>query len=312
MFSNKKYDRRTMLKGAAALGIASTFSALPTELFAKNKIELGTKKISVLSDGNLNLPVNFLFPDLPKNVIEAYLTKNNMSTKALQPECNMTLIEDGERLILVDAGAGANFMPSAGKIAESMSDAGISAEAITDVIFTHGHPDHLWGIVDDFDEIAFPEANLHFPQIEWDFWNKDGVEKSMSEGREVFAIGAKNRMNVMKDRVQLFKAGAEVLPGIEAIDTAGHTPGHISFALHSGSESVIVIGDAITNHAVSFEKPEWPSGSDQDPQLGIQTRKKLLDRLAADKSQIIGYHLPNGGIGTVENNHGAYKFIQQV
>jgi glyoxylase-like metal-dependent hydrolase (beta-lactamase superfamily II) len=309
---NREYsniDRRALLKLSAAFGLGWM---VPSGARAQTVASVGSKSIRTLSDGNLSLPISFLFPDVAKDELEPFLTGHSMSTKMLEPECNLTLIEDGERLILIDAGAGSNFMASAGKLPGALDDAGIDPGSITDVLFTHGHPDHLWGIVDDFDEIAFPEANLHFPRPEWDFWRADDVVSKMSEGRQTFAIGAQNRLHAMEDRVQLFDGGNEVLPGIEAVDTAGHTPGHMAFAIHGGNndDPLMVIGDALTNSAVSFEKPDWPSGSDQDPQQGIATRRTLLDRLAGDKMQIIGYHLPNGGLGRVETADSAYRFVQ--
>lgn len=303
--------RRNILQAAAAIagGAALGSLGMPGRVFAQTQMSLGDMTIRSVSDGNLVLPVSFLFPEVAKEDIEAILAANGMNAEALEPECNLTLVENGDRLVLFDAGAGPNFMPSAGKLPAALDAAGVDPSAITDVVFTHAHPDHLWGILDDFDEIAFPDANLHFGRAEWEFWTADDVVSKMSEGRESFAVGAQNRMEVMADRVQLFDGGAEILPGIEAIDTKGHTPGHMAFAIHGGGESLMVLGDALTNHVVSFERPDWPSGSDQDPLQGIATRQMLLDRLTADKMAFIGYHLPNGGMGRAEKSGDAYRFV---
>ncbi|WP_162652121.1 MBL fold metallo-hydrolase [Lentilitoribacter sp. Alg239-R112] len=304
------FTRRQVLQ----TGVAATAAALipMRNLQAKMILQSGGKNISSLSDGNLSLPVSFLFPDIDKSELDPFLAKHGMNNKALEPKCNLTYVEDGDRKILFDAGAGSNFMPSAGKLMESFDAAGIDVSEVTDVIFTHGHPDHLWGILDDFDEITFPEANLYFPQVEWDFWTSEDVIQQMSDGREIFAVGAQNRLDVMKERVQLFNSGDEVISGVEAFDTSGHTPGHMAFVIHGASddESLMVIGDAITNDIVSFAKPSWPSGSDHDSERGIETRVRLLDRLAQEKMQLIGYHLPNGGLGRVEKSGNAYKFVQ--
>ena len=100
-----------------------------------------------------------------------------------------------------------------------------------------------------------------------------------------------------------------LIPGIYALDSAGHTPGHCSFELRSGSESALVVGDAITHHLISFEHADWPSGSDQDTEMGIKARSMLLDRLASEKMQIIGYHLPYPGTGYVERKDNAFRFV---
>lgn len=308
----KHGSTRDLTRRDVLLAIAATASAgvSPATAYAKTVMSLGGKKLRTVSDGNLVLPISFLLPDVPEAERMAIFEEHGLDAEQLAPECNLTLLEDGDRRILFDAGSGVNFMPSAGKLPETLEAAGIAADTITDVVFTHGHPDHLWGILDDFDEIAFPEATLRFPRAEWDFWRSDSVIDRMPEGRQAFAVGAQNRLAAMEDQVELFDAGQEVAPGVEAVDTSGHTPGHTSFAVHGGGDSVMIIGDAVTNHVYSFARPEWPSGSDQDTQAGIQTRLKLLDRLATDNSTIIGFHLPNGGVGRTERDGTAYRFVQ--
>ncbi|MFK7901500.1 MAG: MBL fold metallo-hydrolase [Nitratireductor sp.] len=303
--------RRQLCKVGFA-GLAASMLPIPT-LNAKTISLTNNISVKTVSDGNLSLPVQFLFPDIEKSKVEAILSANGMSTESLKPACNLTYLESGDKKILFDAGSGTNFMPSAGQLIASLEEIEVDVSDITDVIFTHGHPDHLWGILDDFDEITFPEANLYFPKTEWDFWRDETTASKMGEGREVFAVGAQNRLNAMEDQVQLFNFGDEVLPGIEAGNTSGHTPGHTSFVVHGKSDdtSIMILGDALTNHIVSFEEPSWPSGSDQDPQMGIETRLKLLDRLTTDKMQLAGFHLPNGGLGRVEKFKDTYKFISQ-
>lgn len=305
-----RINRRTVLTGLAAGCMIGAVTAFSRRAQAQEVAEIGGRKIMTLSDGNLVLPISFLFPNVPEDALKTVLTENNLSTEQLEPTLNLTLIEDGDRKILFDAGSGPHFMPSAGKLGDAMMDAGIDPSDITDVVFTHGHPDHLWGIVDDFDEITFSEAVLHFPRAEWDFWRSEDAVEQMEEARKSFAVGAQNRLALMEDRVELFDPGQELVSGIEVVDTAGHTPGHSSFVVHGDGESLMVVGDALTNKVISFEKPEWPTGSDQDPDKGIETRKMLLDRLANDGMQLIGYHLPGNGIGYAEKAGGAYRFVQ--
>ena len=298
------FNRRQLL----AAGLPAAGFLLAPQL-AWSKTQIGSKTVSTLSDGHLTLPLNFIFPDVPQDELQALLSPDGGKLEAIEPPCNLTLLEDGERRVLFDAGSGQNFMPTAGKLGDALAEAGIDAETITDVIFTHAHPDHLWGIVDDFDEIAFPSAQLHFPRAEWDYWYDENTAESLGDARKTFAVGARNRLEMMEEQVSLFDAGAEVLPGVEAVDSRGHTPGHTSYVIHGGNgDGVMVVGDAISNAAVSFARPQWPTGSDQDKQQGIKTRVALLDRLATDKLAIVGYHLPDGGMGRVERDGTAYRF----
>ena len=167
---------------------------------------------------------------------------------------------------------------------DGLSAAGIDPAAVTDVIFTHGHPDHLWGILDDLDELVFPNAAYRMGKAEWNFWRDPATVEAMPEERKTFAVGAQTRLAAIEEKITLFGAGEEVIPGVEAVDTAGHTPGHMSFMVHGGSEKVFIVGDAISHAVISFQKPDWHSGSDQDPERGAKTRTALLDRLGDGKA----------------------------
>ena len=307
--------KRNGLTRRETLALFGTASALPFLPGLASKaiadIALGEKVITTVSDGHLMLPLDFSFPEAPHDELIALLEAAGHSTEMLEPDCNVTVLKDGDRVVLFDVGSGPNFMPSAGKILENIDAAGIAPEDVTDVVFTHAHPDHIWGLLDDFDEFVFPEANYFINQVEWDFWRADDTLAKMPEARKTFVVGAQNRLEALEDVIQFFNWGDEVLPGIEAVDTRGHTPGHTSFAIHDGSDSVMVIGDAATSSIVSFAHPEWPSGSDQDTEQGIETRTKLLDRLAQEQSRFVGFHLPEGGIGRVEKDGGAYRFVAE-
>jgi glyoxylase-like metal-dependent hydrolase (beta-lactamase superfamily II) len=188
----------------------------------------------------------------------------------------------------------------------------VGADEITHVIFTHGHPDHLWGVLDDFDDPVFSNASYMIGQAEWDYWTDPATVESIGAARAAFAVGAARRLAEIEDRTSFITGGQEVLPGILAHDSPGHTPGHMAFEIRQGSAGVMVVGDAIGNGHLALARPDWPSGSDQDPETGIATRTRLLDMLTADRMAMVGFHLPEGGLGHVERHDGAYRFIAEV
>ncbi|MEP0234260.1 MBL fold metallo-hydrolase [Roseibium sp.] len=303
-------SRRSVLKGSAALALS-----LGTGLVAKaaqaNPVKLGNAEVQVLSDGNLSLPMNFVLPEQSPEEIRTLLEPHGLASDTYAPDCNVTLYRTGDRLVLFDVGAGANFQPSAGDLVGHLEDAGIDPTEVTDVIFTHGHPDHLWGVLDDFDDPLFSEAQYWLPQAEWDYWRADDTLANTPEERKSFVVGAQSRFDAIADQVEMIRPGMEVISGVEAIDTSGHTPGHMSYVLHGGSETMLVVGDALANAVISFEKPEWRSGADQDRDKGVATRKALLDRIAGDHTRIIGYHLSHPGIGRAERAGNAYRFVAE-
>ena len=273
-------------------------------------MSLGEATLTTVSDGSLVLPGSFIFEPMPKKELAPILVSHGVSDQRLEPECNLAVYQDGIHTVLFDIGSGPDFMPSAGKLLDSLESAYLAPEDITHVIFTHAHPDHIWGLLDEFDEPLIPDATYMMGRAEWDYWWDPDTVNSIGEARAAFAVGAKRRMEAIEDMVEFVDDGQEILPGIAAVASPGHTPGHMSFELRNGTHSALVIGDAIGNHHVAFARPHWHSGSDQDQPLAAATRQTLLDRLANEQMTAVGFHLPGGGIGRVETADQGYRFVQ--
>lgn len=299
-------SRRSLLAAAAA-GLAAralpAFAAVPPHTFKHGAFE-----VSVVSDGHLVLPVSFLAAGAPPAEREAILKAAGQTGEQYQSPTNITLIRSGSDLILVDMGSGDRFMPTAGKLWDNLKAAGIDKAKITKVIFTHGHPDHLWGAVDELDDLMAPEATFHVSAAEWNFWNGDDATRGLPAERAGFVTGARRNYAAIKDKVKMMKPGDDIVTGLRIVDTPGHTQGHVSIEL-AGGEGLIVGGDAITHPLISFQYPQWRTTADHVPDQGAATRAKLLDRLAADRMKFIGFHLPYPGVGAVERKDGAYRFV---
>jgi glyoxylase-like metal-dependent hydrolase (beta-lactamase superfamily II) len=262
----------------------------------------------VISDGHLVLPTSFLAPDAPAEARAAALAAAGQRGEQFQSPTNVTLIRRGGDLILVDAGSGPNFMPTAGKLVENLEAAGIAADKITMVVFTHGHPDHLWGTVDGLDDLTFPNASYVVAAAEWDFWNGENAARGLPAERIAFVTAARRNYARIKDEVRMVKPGDDIVTGLRVVDTPGHTQGHVSLEV-AGGDGLLVTGDALTHPVISFQYPQWRPAADHEPERAMATRAKLLDRLATDRMQLIGFHLPYPGIGRVERKDGAYRFV---
>lgn len=302
-----KLTRREFVQSAAAgLALAGTSGRMA---FASDTFDLGGMQIRTISDGYLTLPGDFIFGPMPKDELAPILERHGVAPGPQKSPVNVTLVRDGDRTILFDTGSGPSFQQTSGLLAEALDAAGVAPEDVTHVVFTHCHPDHLWGVLDDFDDPFFYEAEHMMGRTEWDYWFNPETVNTIQPERTTMAAGARRRMEVLEEAMTLFDDGDEILPGVAARASFGHTPGHMSFELRQGSDSVMIVGDAFTNAHVAFERPDWHSGSDQDQDLAATTRTGLLDQIATENMRLIGYHLPEGGIGRAERSGDGYTFI---
>ena len=302
--------RRQFLTGSAALtaGAALGLHSSPSHA----QLALGDFKIDVVSDGSLTLPGSFIFDPMPQDELLPILEKHGQSAEVLTPPCNVTLLRHGDRTVLFDVGAGPDFAPNTGLLLDSLDALGVSPDDVTDIIFTHAHPDHLWGLLDDFDDPLFFNASYMIGKAEWEYWMNPNTINDIGEARASFAVGAQRRLAMIEDQIKLFEDGEEIMTGIAARATVGHTPGHMALEIRNGSESVMVLGDSIGNDHIAFARPGWISGSDQDPETAAATRTVLMDQLSHEKTRVIGYHLTGNGTGHVDKTSDGYAFVAEA
>lgn len=300
-------NRRTLI--ASALGASAAFAFGSAGWAAGSaSFKVGAHKITAFSDGHLALPETMFAPGVDAAKRTAALRAAGQAGPRIQSPLNVTLIEAGTEKVLIDVGSGTRFMDTAGQLGDALEAGGIDPETITKVIYTHAHPDHLWGTINDFDELSFPNAQYYISEKEWNFWMAKDVLSTLPKERHGFAVGAQRNLKMIKSKLTMIKPGREVIPGIHVLDTAGHTPGHISIEVGAGKEPFVVLGDALTHPIISFRHPTWRPASDQLPDQAAKTRQRLLDKLATDRNRIIGYHLPAPGAGRVERKGNAFAF----
>jgi len=290
-------QRRQFIQTTGALALTLS---LPQRLRAESSVELGAARIDIVSDGKLVLPADFNAPEGFEAALQELLERHDLSDDMRESPCNLVLLRDGPRVVLFDVGAGPDFMATTGQMLDSMDRLGVAPEEVTHLVLTHAHPDHLWGLLDDFDDLLLPNAAVMIGRAEFDYWMDPDTVESIGLGRQSFAVGAQRRLSAIADQVMLFDDGDEVLPGLQAVATFGHTPGHMSFAFESGGQRLMILGDALANPHLAFEHPDWPWSMDHDPETAAATRTRLLDRITADDMLIQGFHLPGGGIGHAE------------
>lgn len=292
-------------------GTAGFATSLGMGRMAFAQTMLGDMTLTSLSDGTLTLPAAMVLDPIADDQRAAVIEQFGLGD-VLSPPCNVTLLQSGGRNILFDVGSGPEFMSSAGFLLDALDAAGLGPEDITDIVFTHAHPDHLWGLVDDFDDLLFPNATHMMGQTEWDYWTNPETVDTIDTGRTTFAVGAARRLARIEDNITFYNDGEEILPGVAARATFGHTPGHMAFEVRQGTNAIMILGDCIGNDHLALAYPDWKSGSDQDQDMGAATRSMLLDQVAQEQMPVLGFHLTGNGIGRIEKADSGYRFIQDI
>ncbi len=269
---------------------------------------VGTFNCIAVSDGTYKYappifppPTTFLFLNAPKERLEHALNQHNLQSEQwlewVSPYICM-VVNTGQHRVLVDTGAD-GLAPSTGRLFQNLQAEGIAPEDIDTVILTHGHPDHIGGNTDAEGKPAFPKARYIMWKDEWDFWTSGQAEAKLDEHvREVLLGFAKKNLPPIQHQLDLVDHEAEIVPGIRAVAAPGHTPGHMALAISSEGEQLLCISDAVV-HSIHVEHPEWHAVVDLEPEQLVDTRHRLLNRVATEKALVLAFHFPFPGLGHV-------------
>jgi glyoxylase-like metal-dependent hydrolase (beta-lactamase superfamily II) len=254
------------------------------------------------------------------NASEAELApvlKANFMQPVIQATNNMLVVDTGRERILVDTGFGEKLGPSFGSfpgLEANLRRAGITPESIDLVVMSHGHLDHIGGLVTKSGALAFPKAQFVFVDTEWNYWTGSRYESEvnsspMPDAFKKATIGAaRENLPPVADRSRFVKQGGEITGGVHYVAAAGHSPSHASILFTSGEEQFIHMGDIAHNPVTSLQHPDWTPVFDYEPAEAIKSRKAILDRVATDRVMAMGYHFPFPAIGHVVRGDTAYRW----
>ncbi len=315
--------RRNLFTGTAAAGamaLAGQFAAVSPGLTAAPpagkqapgfyRYKVGDYEVTIINDGVwLRALEPSPTPNVPVADLQQALAEAFQPTNAVPYPFNLTIINTGSKLIAIDTGTAGRFTPTAGTFPDNLAAAGIDASKVDLVVISHFHPDHINGIWTKDDKIAFPNAEIMVPEPEWAFWMDDAKASAAPEGLKGNYANCKRVFGPLADKLTRYPSGKEVAPGITSFAAYGHTPGHTAYTVASGNQSLLMIVDSIAVPAVFARNPDWQHASDVDRNMGVETRKRMLDRAATDKSLIQAMHFPFPGTGHIVKDGSGYRFV---
>lgn len=320
--SDFRPSRRAMLASAAALAATPlTLGRLRPAHAAAEKLgawqpkhwryRIGGFEITVISDSEafIDGPFPLIGANGTEEDVHRLMRDNLLPEARYQPGFSPTIVNTGREVVLFDTGNGENGFvprPNGGWLARELAPAGFKPEDITVVVLSHGHPDHVGGIVDGGKPL-FPNARYVIGQIEYDYWAPEGKH---SGDLEKMAAVFRANTHAVTEKFTFLKPGNDVVPGIRAVAAYGHTPGHLNFLIESEGQAIYFWGDCAHHQVASLARPDWHCVFDIDNEQGAETRKRVYDMLATDRLPVIGYHMPFPSVGYVERRDAsAYRWL---
>ena len=325
MIETSEATRRSVLKGAVAAAALTPFAASPparavVPLAGKQapgfyRYTVGTTEITVVTDGAFGNPLTDTFvrnvkPAEVNKALEAMFLPKDKVTVPYTP----IVVNTGSKLVVIDTGLGPDLYQKqngiVGQFHTNLAAAGFDRAAVDAVIISHFHGDHINGLVTADNKPAFPNAEVLVPAGEWKFWN-DAGEESKAAGNALVENNFKNIRRVfgaLGNKVTPYEPGREVAPGITSMATYGHTPGHVSHIVSSGSAAVMVQAD-VADVPLFVQNPGWFIQFDMDGPVAEATRRKFYDMLVAEKMLVQGFHYPFPSLGHVEKASSGYRVI---
>ncbi len=296
----------TLLFGTAAEAGAPQ---LKTQAPGYYRMMLGDVEITALCDGTFPMEVSKLLTQITPEQLDAALARSYLK-EPVDASVNGFLVNTGSKLVLVDTGAGVLFGPTVGKLLANLKASGYRPEQVDEVYITHMHPDHIGGLVVN-GKAAFPNAIVRASQQEADYWlSKAHMDAAPAEAKSGYQSAMSSlQPYVAAGKFKPFDGDMELVPGIKARATPGHTAGHTVYMVESKGQTLVLWGDLMHVAAAQFPDPSVTIRFDTDSVKAAAERKRIFAEAAAHGYWVAGAHLSFPGIGHLRAAGPGYIYL---
>lgn len=319
-------NRRGHLKLVGFAAVAAATGAIPLSSAARAqtapasgsplvnigvyRYRVGEFTVTAIQDGGFaGPPLERVVTNAELPAVQAALADAFQPTDRFPITFTTLIVETGQHTVAIDAGAADFFGETAGRLPAGLTAAGIDPAKVDVVLLSHLHPDHISGLRTASGDLLFPNATIHAPQGELDYWLDEAAAGRAAEGARPFFQNAISVLGPVSGSIVRISGEGEIIPGITAIPAHGHAPGHTVFQITSGSEGLLVIGDVANNPVLFVRNPDWQPAFDMDQAMAAETRRRLLDRAAADRLHVAGYHFPFPAHGYIRRDGDGFAFV---
>ncbi len=274
------------------------------------RFKVGSYQAIALHDGSIvrDRPPGFV-RNAPDDVVAEAFATAGMPRDKLTLTFTALAIDTGSGVVLIDTGMGEGGPAGTGMLEANLMAAGIPAGDVAHVVISHFHGDHISGLRRKDGSLTFPKAQIHAPQVEWDYWTDEATKAAAPDGLKGNFDLVSRMFGPDAASVRRFGWSDEVLPGITAIQASGHTPGMTAFQIASGGESVTFVADITNNPMLFVRNPDWQAMFDMNPEEAVATRRRLLDQAAAEKQRLFFFHAPFPGVAYISKSGDRYEYL---
>ncbi|MGL4813009.1 MAG: MBL fold metallo-hydrolase [Beijerinckiaceae bacterium] len=295
---------------AAGIGAAQAKAPMATtQAPAFYRYKVGDFEVTAINDGFFARPLENFVRNAKLEDVQKAMGAAFLPTDKVPIPFTTLAINTGSKLVLIDTGNGNSGAPTSGTWMNNFKAAGFSADQVDAVIISHFHGDHINGLRLKDGTAVFANAEIMVPSVEWKFWMDDANMNKAADAAKPGFVNARRVFDPIKANIKQFDWGKEVMPGIEAVQADGHTPGHTVFAINSGKGKLMAMSDTTNHPALFVRHPDWAAVFDMDADKAKTTRRKLLDRVAADKMHVAFYHAPFPANGHIVKAGNGYDLV---